>query len=76
MGDLPNGHSVPQSESKAIMILSDFLGRKIKEERVVLKPGINRFALNWDEHESTFYYLTIDNGKEKIAKKILRASKD
>ena len=63
-------------ESKAIMILSDFSGRKIKEERILLKPGINRFTLNWKEHESNIYYLTIDNGKEKIAKKILRASRD
>ena len=64
-----------KKESKIIMVLSDFLGRKIKEERIQLKTGINRFTLNWEEHESNFYYLTIDNGKEKIAKKIIRTSK-
>ncbi len=65
-----------QNKSKAIMILSDFMGRKIKEVKIELKAGINRYTLNWEEHETNFYYLTIDNGKEKVAKKILRASRD
>ena len=64
------------SENKAIMILSDFSGRKVKEERITLKAGINRFLLNWEEHETNFYYLTIETSKGKIAKKILRASSD
>jgi hypothetical protein len=65
-----------QIGSKAILTLSDFMGRKIKQEKVVLKSGINRFTLNWDEHETNFFYFTIDNGEERIARKILRASKD
>ncbi len=65
-----------QTDGKAIMILSDFMGRKIKEERIQLKAGINRYTLNFEEHETNFYYLTIDNGRERIAKKILRASRD
>ena len=64
-----------QKEGKAIMILSDFLGRTIKQEKVNLKSGINRYTLNWEDQETNFYYLTIDNGSEKIVKKILRASK-
>ena len=64
------------SDNKAIMILSDFSGRKIKEDRITLKTGINRFILNWEEHETNYYYLTIETSKGKIAKKILRASKD
>ncbi len=65
-----------RSEGRAILILSDFLGRKIKEEKIELKAGINHYTLDWPEHETNFYYLTINNGKEKIAKKILRASRD
>ena len=65
-----------QKEGKAIITLSDFTGKKIKEEKVVLEGWINRYTLNWKEHETNFYYLTIDDGKEKIAKKILRASND
>jgi len=65
-----------EADGKAIMTLSDFMGRKIKEEKIDLKSGINRYTLNWEEHETNFYYLTIYNGKERIVKKILRASRD
>jgi Secretion system C-terminal sorting domain len=65
-----------QTEGKAIITLSDFLGRTIKEEKVVLKAGINRYNFNWEEHETNFYYLTIYNGNERIVQKILRASRD
>lgn len=65
-----------KSSGKAIITLSDFMGRKIKEERVELQAGINSFELNWLENETNFYYLTIYNGDERIAKKILRASRD
>ena len=65
-----------ESAGKAIMTLSDFMGRKIKEEKVELEAGINRYNLNWEDHETIFYYLTIYNGNERIAKKILRASTD
>ena len=64
-----------EGNSKAIMILSDFSGKKILEEKIQLKPGINKYLLNWEEQETNFYYLSIDNGKEIISKKILRASK-
>lgn len=65
-----------QNDSKAILTLSDFMGRKIKEENVQLKSGTNRFIINWQDHETNYYFLTIYNGKERIAKKILRASND
>ena len=65
-----------ETDGKAIMTLSDFMGRKIKEEKIDLKSGINRYTLNWEEHETNFYYLTVYNGKERMVKKILRASRD
>lgn len=65
-----------KTDGNAIMIISDFMGRKIKEEKIVLKTGINRYDLNWNGLESNFYYLTIDKGGEKITKKILRAIND
>ena len=63
-------------EGKAIMTLSDFMGRTIKHENVVLKAGINHYTFEFGDQETNFYYLTIYNGQERIAKKILRASKD
>ena len=63
-------------EGKAIMTLSDFMGRTIKHEHVVLKAGINHYTFEFGDHETNFYYLTIYNGQDRIAKKILRASKD
>ena len=65
-----------KATGKAIITLSDFMGRKIKEEKVELNAGINRYTLNWEDRETNFYYLTIYNGNERIAKKILRASTD
>ncbi len=65
-----------KAAGKAIITLSDFMGRKIKEEKVELKAGINHYTLNFEEHETNFYYLTIYNGNERIAKKILSASRD
>ncbi len=65
-----------KSAGKAILTISDFLGRKIKQEKIELKAGINHYVFDFGEHETNFYYLTIYNGKEKIAKKILRASRD
>ncbi len=65
-----------KSTGKAILTISDFLGRKIKQEKIELKAGVNHYVFDFGEHETNFYYLTIYNGKEKIAKKILRASKD
>ena len=52
------------------------MGRTIKHERAVLKAGINHYTFEFGGHETNFYYLTIYNGQERIAKKILRASKD
>ena len=63
-----------QSDGRAVMVLSDFTGKKIKEEKIILKAGINRYTLDWEENENKLYFITIDNGVEKIAKKILRSS--
>ena len=65
-----------KAAGKAIVTLSDFMGRKIKEDRVELKAGINHYTYEFGDHETNFYYLTIYNGNERIAKKILRASRD
>ena len=65
-----------KTSGKAIMTLSDFMGRKIKEEKVQLEAGINRYEFDFGDHETNLYYLTIYNGNERIAKKILRATKD
>ena len=65
-----------KTSGKAIMTLSDFMGRRISEERVNLKAGINRYEFNFGDHETNLYYLTIYNGNERIAKKILRATED
>jgi Secretion system C-terminal sorting domain len=65
-----------QSDSKVIITLSDFLGRKILEEKIELNSGINRYTLNWKKHDTNFYYLSIYNGKERIVKKILHASRN
>ena len=59
-----------QTDGKAIMVLSDFMGRKIKEEEIQLNSGINRYILNWEEHETAFYYLTIDNGRERKYRRV------
>lgn len=63
-----------ENNRKAIMTLSDFTGKKIREENVYLQSGINHFNidLNADEDDTNFFFLTIDDGKEVTVKKILR----
>ena len=50
-----------KAAGRAILTLSDFMGRTIKEEKVELNAGINRYTLNWEDQETNFYYLTIYN---------------
>lgn len=59
----------------AVITLAGFTGRILKQEKIVLNEGLNRFRLNLSDFNTNLYFLSIDNGNKKIVKKILKANK-
>lgn len=63
-----------KSVGSAILTLSDFTGRVLKQEKIELNNGLNRFSINLNDYNTNLYFLSIDNGKEKIVKKLLKVN--
>jgi hypothetical protein len=56
---------------KVGLIVTDILGKKIKEIQINAKEGFNRFAINLNSLEEGIYFLTIRNGIIQNTNKII-----
>lgn len=60
----------PYDVRKVNFILGDISGRVIEQRSVYPESGLNNFEIDIREQQSSFYFLSLDNGKEVIGEKI------
>ncbi len=57
-------------KSNAILTLTNYLGQVILIEQLELNVGVNAFTFNWNNMNSSLHFITIENGQERLVKKV------